>query len=423
MVVTVNAIITPASFFGAPDGTIELIVTDGVTPYLFEWESGGDVTSKVTRVNGEHTVTVRDSSGIEGNNSLTRSYIIPVRTQFDLLTAPYTPETLTDIVHRDVICRRTVANGSQLIGKTNPTQAFYLNTTGITQTMIGSVGAKSTPDEDGNNISRLLFTTFDAAAIPTEVLEVTASGIKINGNLTVSGSTTDVTVNDIKVVDKTITLASSATNFNEIDGAGIVLGDDLTAVGRTLLYSKMNDTFVANAGLQLLNGSLRVGSDFVNSQMIFSEPLFKAFVGNAGIILDANGLQLFNAELVNASTMTAHSVIDEGLLHVASSKFIGYDSIADEWRVSSSPLRSDGFLSGTSTLTSTGLSVGTTQVSASGVNVNNKTSLTATEIELKDDTVFYLGNRNVKLYYDYVTETFKIDMLEGGVYVNKSELG
>ncbi|MEO7990499.1 MAG: SprB repeat-containing protein [Chryseolinea sp.] len=54
-----------ASCFGATDGALSVIVTEGVAPYKYIWSTEDTTASILNRVAGNYSVTVRDASGTE----------------------------------------------------------------------------------------------------------------------------------------------------------------------------------------------------------------------------------------------------------------------------------------------------------------------------------------------------------------------
>ncbi|MEW6468214.1 MAG: T9SS type A sorting domain-containing protein [Bacteroidota bacterium] len=67
---TANASCTPASCFGATDGTVSASVTGGVGPYTYSWSPGGQTSASVSGLAaGCHIVFVTDANGCAVNNS------------------------------------------------------------------------------------------------------------------------------------------------------------------------------------------------------------------------------------------------------------------------------------------------------------------------------------------------------------------
>jgi hypothetical protein len=116
---------------------------------------------------------------------------------------------------------------------------------------------------------RLVFDT--AAATPalntfvgtsaTPRMQVTATGITIAGDLTVTGTQTQTTIqsNTVQVGDLNVQLGYEAATLALLDGAGITLGkDDNTYVPPTLAYRYNGGTspyFEVNNDLRAYNGT------------------------------------------------------------------------------------------------------------------------------------------------------------------------
>lgn len=69
--VTINATVTDVNCFNGTDGAISLSVTNGATPYTYNWGSGITSQNRTNLAAGAYNVTVTDNNGCTANSSYT----------------------------------------------------------------------------------------------------------------------------------------------------------------------------------------------------------------------------------------------------------------------------------------------------------------------------------------------------------------
>lgn len=130
------------------------------------------------------------------------------------------------------------------------------------------------------------------------VLKISESGLVVNGAMDVSGGATSFESASFQVSDYDLTLGSEATSMDDVDGGGIILGND-TSGKKTILYSVDPNTWLVNAGISLDSGSgLTIGSVTLNESEIA--------VGSAPIKLGSNNEWRISMDSVTNNLLFEH---------------------------------------------------------------------------------------------------------------------
>ncbi|ACH46806.1 unknown [Feldmannia species virus] len=117
-----------------------------------------------------------------------------------------------------------------------------------------------TIDEDGivRKMGSLLFSessvnlsvSNSTSGEQVSVLQVSESGVVINGAMDVSGGTTSFTTASFEVSDIDLTLGYDSTDVSDLEGGGLVLGND--DVGKkTFTYSDLVSSWCSNISLRV----------------------------------------------------------------------------------------------------------------------------------------------------------------------------
>jgi hypothetical protein len=418
MVLALTADILPSSFFDAPDGRISLTPEGGSSPYTYVW-STGDTTAEIVVPAGIYTVTVTDASAL----TITEVYTVTQPLKFDLRINPYTVGLLSDTIIRDLYCRKVIGEGNQIIGRGKAAQSFYIRSSGASYDTIGTVIGGKEPDGSGG----LTLSVYEQTT-PYDVVHITKEGVSILGNLTISGSTTEVVVNDIKVQDHTISLSAFESTAAGVDGSGMLIGTG--AAQRSFLYSSTADAFAFDASVYVQgSGNIRIGDSWANAPTVLTKDSFSVSHGVPGIKLDGTGLTLTNCLLVDPIPTTDHVISDHGITHLATGKFFGWDSIDSIWSTSGDDMRANSFKADGATFSSAGLSVpisnsaDTVRMNSTGFNVGSAVSLTQEGLGLvSNDACIYFGNRAWRLIYDATENALVFEKFQDGGYVVKLTL-
>ena len=341
----VTAVITDSPSVGGI-GYITVTVTGGVLPIALSW-SDGTSSSTVSGPAGKYTVTVTDAVGV----IVTKAFVISQPTVYNADTTPVETSLLGDQIFRSLRTGKVTTATADILSTTDPLVTFSTQQTGdATEHTVA--GFKAVTDAAGNGGLTVLCYPADPAVDPVvEAMTLFGSTVSINGSLVITGSTTQVTVQDIVVVDKTITLASG---LSSIDGAGMVLGASLA----TMLYDSTAAAMVHSSGL-LATTELRVGSSWDASTSRLG-PSFFSFTTNAGsFTADDTALTLTNCNLVDCAFGGAYTIATNGLEYVSNGKYFGWNgtqwNTLDSLGAASLTVNSTG-----SSLGSTGLSLATT---------------------------------------------------------------
>jgi hypothetical protein len=126
-----TAIKTDVTCFGASNGSVNLTVTGGTSPYLYSWSNGATTEDLISRPPGLYSVTVTDANGCTTNTSAT--IIQPAQL------------TLSQGTSSHVLCNGQ-ANGSVTLNATGGTGVYEYSRDGITwqpSSTISSLNATS----------------------------------------------------------------------------------------------------------------------------------------------------------------------------------------------------------------------------------------------------------------------------------------
>lgn len=119
--------------------------------------------------------------------------------------------------------------------------------------------------ETGTNsqTGSLQFNVFDATGVSTPILSVGEEGMTVSGGINVEGGNTTFETSTIEVADKDIVLASGATTNTDLNGGGLVLGNDVSGTVE-ILYDSTNNFWDTSTGINITSGhSLTIGTDVV----------------------------------------------------------------------------------------------------------------------------------------------------------------
>lgn len=124
----------------------------------------------------------------------------------------------------------------------------------------------------------------DETGESSNVLELSQEGVAISGGFDVSGASTNFETTSIQVADFDINLGSNALTPSDLNGAGFIIGSDVSGT-KSLLYSTSLDAWSTAAGFNVQTGhTFTVDTDSV-------------IVGENGVIvqdtlLSKDGLQI-----------------------------------------------------------------------------------------------------------------------------------
>lgn len=417
--------IVNSSFFDSVDGLIAITVINGIAPFSYLWNTGA-TTDTVTVKAGIYTVTVTD--GV--NETVTETYTVSQPLNFQVQLQPFDTGLLSDQISRDIYCRKLIGSGAQFIATGQAVIGLYLKGTTTTFSAVGTIQGQTETDKSGG----MLLSVYDGIT-PYGVLHLTKGGVQINGNLTITGTQTELVTNNVIVNDKTITLNAHSQSSSDNDGSGMIIGQGSSATH--LLYASAHDTMAFNSGLQLTspNASLRFGSDWTGATSILSASQFKVDVNGNAIELDANGLTITNCRLVNPVPITQQIAADVGLLNRPNGAYFGYDSLNNYWSTSGHAIHASSFTTGTASFSNTGFSLpfssqsaynatavanNTVSMSPTGFNVNNSVIVSKDGLDLDNFTsAIYFGNRNWKIVYNADENAIEFQKLTNGVFVSK----
>ena len=110
-----------------------------------------------------------------------------------------------------------------------------------------------------DNVGTSISTYVGTGASP--IMQVTPTGVNVNGNLTITGSATEVTIQSstIKVQDKNIELGYQEADLASCDGAGFTIGDATATIPYTLptllFKNYTSPAFLSNVDLRTNGGT------------------------------------------------------------------------------------------------------------------------------------------------------------------------
>ena len=411
----ISGSVVDCSAFDANDGSISIAVGGGISPYSFLW-SNGDTTSSITCAAGVYTVTVTDSASAV----VQMSFTVGQPVSFNLDTRPFDTGLLSDTVVRDLYSRNLISDSQTLIGRGTVTQNLLIRETNSTYLNVGKIDS-SMMTSGGSSIN---ISVFDNTT-PYDVLDITRDGVIINGNLTVQGSMTTVYVADIQVDDKTITLCANANSNADLNGAGIILGNE--DISKTYLYNSTYDAIVHSSSLYLneTNSSIRIGNNWNTAPTVLSSDEFKVANTAGYITLDNTGLTLSNALLIDPIPTTTQIMSDYGILVRSNNKTFGWNG--HSWSTSGDSINASYFTTnGGATFNTTGLNIpipnsaDTVSMTMDGFSIGSDVKLDSSGLDLQNnDSCIYFGNKKWRISYDTEENALSFSKLVNGVYVCK----
>ena len=127
----------------------------------------------------------------------------------------------------------------------------------------------------------------------------TAGDIIVGGDLIVQGTTTTVNSTEISIADKSINIASNATNNTLANGAGISVGDSSSYAGAKIEYDGVSDRWDFNRNIEVDTVYAKVISD---SSSITNLATINAIIDSAHVkLLSADNLAAALANIDSAS--------------------------------------------------------------------------------------------------------------------------
>ena len=244
----------------------------------------------------------------------------------------------------------------------------------------------------------------DGSSVP--VLQVSPDGMTISGDIDVSGGSTVFATSVIEVADIDIVLGSDATELSQLDGGGMIIGNDNSG------------TFEFKINLDSLRWDTNAGVNLDGSH---------AFTVGDDMSLDSSGLNFDQLRL----TSTEGLVFDDTGLSLTigstDSTVLSHDGLVIGSDISIS--RTTGFSVGSSSFSGDSLSFGSTP--------GEETTIDDTSISLGSDLILnhdgiYLQNTGSSLYfgpsqewkitYNNTTQNILFQFYETSGYVTKFEI-
>ncbi|CAM9869240.1 unnamed protein product, partial [Chrysoparadoxa australica] len=182
---------------------------------------------------------------------------------------------------------------------------------------------------------RVKYDVYDELGTPLTVMQLSKSGLKLSGDLEVTGDTTTLSASSITISDKNILLAEGVTSRSLLDGAGISLGEE--DAERSITYSYSTDSLHFNSpitilhegssatygsrelslgGSRLTSGQLEVGSAVLTGdQLSLGDLLLKQQEIVLGeVTIGEHGVEVLGTSLGNASvSVGAYALSSDGL--------------------------------------------------------------------------------------------------------------
>lgn len=199
------------------------------------------------------------------------------------------------------------------VGESDGLNPVTLNHTfhGIsTEGVIFNLGSV-TVSETGTNTQTgtLQFNVFDSNGNTTPVLEIGEEGMTVSGGINVVGGNTTFETSTIEVADRDIVLASGATTNTDLDGGGVIIGNDTSGTVE-LTYNADTNMWDSTVGLNIQSGhSLTIGTD--------------------GAILSESGLEIGDVNLSSDGlTLSTDVSLDEQGLTIGDISLTTNDGLA-----------------------------------------------------------------------------------------------
>jgi hypothetical protein len=152
--------------------------------------------------------------------------------------------------------------------------------------------------ETGTNsqTGNLQFNVFDATGNSNPILAVGDDGLTVSGGINVVGGNTTFETSTIEVADKDIVLASGATSSTDLDGGGVILGNEVSGTVE-IVYDSTRNAWDSSVGVNLAPGAaFTIGTDGA----ILSEEGVK--IGDVNI--SSEGLALSSDVTLNEDGLT-----------------------------------------------------------------------------------------------------------------------
>ena len=286
--------------------------------------------------------------------------------------------------------------------ETNFNTFYYSVDNDGTATRLGSI--KFLVDHAGD--SSMSFTAISQSGEEVSLLDMSPSGIRITGALTVLGDGIDFSSPNLEVSDESLTLASEALLPADIDQGGFILGTEASGT-KHILYNLSGDTWSTNAGINVeagygitvagdelvLNESgLSIGEDISISPtgMTLGSVSITASaieLGDDISLTAASGLSIANSVLLNSTSLT---IGEESAVVLDNSGLVVGTSIS---------LNGNGLVTGDVSLDSDGLVIGT-DIGLSinnGLTIGQSMSLTTDSLTLGTNSTTVLDDTSLQL--------------------------
>jgi len=361
-VLTATGVVDDVNCFGGNDGAVDITVTGGTSPYLFQWSNGATTEDLTGLTAGTYSVTIRD-----GNNcSFTASYTV---SQPTLLVVTHVQTNVTCFGLSDGAIDVTVSGGT-------PNYSFAWSNGATTEDLTGLVaGAYVLTVTDANGCEEILSVTITEPALL--VVTETITDVLCNGgsdgaiSLNVTGGTAPYTFdwsNQSSSQNLTgLTAGTYSVTVTDINGCQTF--GNYTVNEPTVILALISVTdvscFGGNDGAANLTPSGGTpGYTFLWSNGETTEDITGVTAGAYTVtVTDANGCTVSETVTINEPTeITATAVVTD----VTCSG--GNDGAIDITVSGGTPGYSYGWSNGATTEDLTGLTAGTYTVTVLDAN-------------------------------------------------------
>ena len=268
-------------------------------------------------------------------------------------------------------------------------------------------GMKFLLNEEGD--TSMSFVATNNIGEEVSLLDMSPSGIKISGALTVLGDGIDFNSPNLEVSDESLTLASDALLPADIDQGGFILGTEASGT-KKLLYSLAADTWSTNAGFNVEAG---YGITVAGDEVVLNEVGLKigedVSISSTGMTLGSTAPVSITASGIELGDDISLTVADglniaESVLLTSTSLTIGETSpvVLDNTGLvvgSGISLNGDGLIAGDVSLDSGGLVIGTDigLSVTSGLTIGESMSLTTDSLILGTNSSTVLDDTSLQL--------------------------